>query len=45
MATFTGARAVWPTATRTVTEALTALTVADGLQYGYSALSERAGHG
>ncbi|WP_043194060.1 DUF1360 domain-containing protein [Streptomyces sp. NRRL F-2664] len=45
VATFTGARAVWPGATSTVTGALTALTMADALQYGYSALSERVGHG
>ncbi|MFE9467437.1 DUF1360 domain-containing protein [Streptomyces virginiae] len=42
--TLTGARAVWPEATSTVTGALTALTVSDALQYGHSMLSERAGH-
>ncbi|MFF8265003.1 DUF1360 domain-containing protein [Streptomyces virginiae] len=43
VATFTGARAVWPQATRVVTEALTAVTVSDALQFGYSQLSKRAG--
>ncbi|MFD3333176.1 DUF1360 domain-containing protein [Streptomyces sp. NPDC058700] len=42
--TFTGARAIWPEATRTATGALTALTLADALQFGHSALSERTGH-
>ncbi|MGW5849117.1 DUF1360 domain-containing protein [Streptomyces sp. NPDC055254] len=42
VASFTGARAVWPEATRTVTGALTALTVSDALQFGYSMLSQRA---
>ncbi|MDF9817011.1 DUF1360 domain-containing protein [Streptomyces sp. SPB162] len=41
---FVGARAVWPEATRTATGALTALTVSDALQFGYSVLSERADH-
>lgn len=39
--TFTGAQTLWPQATRTVTGALTALTVSDALQFGYSALSKR----
>ncbi|MFJ9597890.1 DUF1360 domain-containing protein [Streptomyces virginiae] len=39
--TFTGARTVWPGATRTVTFALTALTLSDALQFGHSALSKR----
>ncbi|WP_242438901.1 DUF1360 domain-containing protein [Streptomyces sp. CB00455] len=42
--TFTGARAIWPEATRTVTGALTALAVSDALQLGYTALSERTEH-
>ncbi|WP_327686556.1 DUF1360 domain-containing protein [Streptomyces sp. NBC_00467] len=41
--TFTGAQTMWPRATRT-TGALTALTVADALQFAHSALSRRAGH-
>ncbi|MFJ6797337.1 DUF1360 domain-containing protein [Streptomyces sp. NPDC091268] len=39
--TLTGARALWPEATRTLTEALTAVTVSDALQFGYSELSAR----
>ncbi|MFD3550260.1 DUF1360 domain-containing protein [Streptomyces sp. NPDC058655] len=42
--TFTGARAIWPEATCTVTGALTALTLSDALQFGHAALAERAGH-
>ncbi|MEU9237319.1 DUF1360 domain-containing protein [Streptomyces subrutilus] len=42
--TFTGARAVWPEATRTVTGALTALTLADALQFGHSILVKQAEH-
>ncbi|MFD3762515.1 DUF1360 domain-containing protein [Streptomyces sp. NPDC058622] len=40
--TFTGAHTIWPEATRTVTGALTALTLSDALQFGHSALSKRA---
>ncbi|MET9468010.1 DUF1360 domain-containing protein [Streptomyces sp. NPDC006544] len=42
VATFAGSRAVWPRATRTAAEALTALTISDALQFGYSELSQRA---
>lgn len=42
--TFTGARAIWPEATRTVTGALTALTLADALQFAHTALAQRAEH-
>ncbi|MFD3538927.1 DUF1360 domain-containing protein [Streptomyces sp. NPDC058662] len=42
--TFTGARAVWPEATRTVTGALTALTLSDALQFGHAVLAKRAEH-
>ncbi|MEU9192625.1 DUF1360 domain-containing protein [Streptomyces hundungensis] len=42
--TFTGARTVWPEATRTVTGALTALAVADALQFGYTTLAEHSEH-
>ncbi|MER0448877.1 DUF1360 domain-containing protein [Streptomyces sp. Edi4] len=44
VATFTGARTVWPEATRTATGALTALAVSDVLQLGYTALTEHAEH-
>lgn len=40
--TFTGAHAIWPEATRTVTGALSALTLADALQFGHSTLAKRA---
>ncbi|MEU9419036.1 DUF1360 domain-containing protein [Streptomyces sp. NPDC051000] len=40
--TFTGARTVWPQATRTVTFALTALALSDALQFAHSALSKQA---
>jgi len=40
--TFVGARAVWPEATRTVTGALTALTLSDALQFTQSAVVRQA---
>ncbi|MFF0191218.1 DUF1360 domain-containing protein [Streptomyces sp. NPDC005244] len=40
--TLTGARSIWPETTRTVTGALTALAFSDALQFGHSALSQRA---
>ncbi len=39
--TFTGAQALWPRATRTVTASLTALAVADALQLGYDCLLQK----
>ncbi|MFF7206147.1 DUF1360 domain-containing protein [Streptomyces sp. NPDC008141] len=42
VATFTGARALWPEATRTVTGALTALTVSDALQFGHAMMAKHA---
>ncbi|GGR14592.1 hypothetical protein GCM10010497_16010 [Streptomyces cinereoruber] len=40
-ATFTGARLLWPRATRTVTGGLTALALADALQLGYDCLLQK----
>ncbi|MFF4169646.1 DUF1360 domain-containing protein [Streptomyces sp. NPDC001744] len=40
-ATFTGARLLWPGATRTVTGGLAALAVADTLQLGYDCLLQK----
>ncbi|MFI6089596.1 DUF1360 domain-containing protein [Streptomyces sp. NPDC051218] len=40
--TFTGARLVWPHATRTVTGALTSLALADTLQLGYDGWQQKA---
>lgn len=39
--TFTGARLLWPRATRTVTEGLTALAMADTMQLGYDCLTQK----
>ncbi|MEV6548576.1 DUF1360 domain-containing protein [Streptomyces sp. NPDC051597] len=39
--TFTGAKGIWPRATRTVTGGLTALAVADALQFAHSALVQQ----
>ncbi len=40
--TLTGAQLLWPRATRTVNGALTALAMADALQLGYTALTQKA---
>ncbi|WP_369211397.1 DUF1360 domain-containing protein [Streptomyces flavofungini] len=42
--TFTGARLLWPHATRTVTGALTALALADTMQLGYDCLLRKNAH-
>ncbi|MET9498807.1 DUF1360 domain-containing protein [Streptomyces sp. NPDC006552] len=39
--TFTGARLLWPQATRTVTGALTSLALADTMQLGYDCLLQK----
>ncbi|MFD5200557.1 DUF1360 domain-containing protein [Streptomyces sp. NPDC058375] len=39
--TFTGAHQLWPRATRTVTEAIAALAVADTMQLGYDCLLQK----
>ncbi|MEW2586976.1 DUF1360 domain-containing protein [Streptomyces virginiae] len=44
VATFIGARAIWPEGTRMVTAALTALALSDALQWGHSALAAHADH-